>query len=263
MKKRTTIKWTVGIMLLCSATAFMALARQAGWWKEPEQHTYDAKQEFLHLSDAYMGGHTTFDVAGTISLYDMEHKNALKEVSSFRSIKTEQGAYSRLAGQQTFVYDNLLVQLDSTSKSIMVTRIDTGSSSATMQSGFPLAQYINDTSLFHIHATVSGDDKERVLNWESDMTPDIKSIRIYYRPQDYSIIRQEVIWWKASPALQAAKEDACWLSVIYLDQRPGASFPILEEMNKVVQVQQQKVVAMAPYKDYDLTISMDQPVANP
>lgn len=264
--KRIIHSWKLLLsLLLLFSVVLLATGRKNKWFgKLPQQAQYDAREELRHLYNHYMPATTDFDIGGKITLYDMEQKNAVKEWSMFRNVKQGGNYYSSMAGQQTFLWNGVWMQVDSAQHSVVVAAVNSAVEAVPAgNNGFPFDRYLGDTAMLRIQVTVTGDDKERVLHLRNELTPEIKSVAVYYNPAGYIIHRMEVQWWKAPPSLQAQKENACWLSVIQMANIGKQPFSINGEMAKVIQPVNNEWKTTEEYKHYELTVTSDNAVTYP
>lgn len=262
--KRIFHNWKLLLsLLLLFSVVVLAVARKNRWFYQPQQAEYNAGEELKKLYNRYMSAAAGFDIGGKVSLYDMEQNNALKEWSVFRNVKQGTNFYSSMAGQQTFLYNGLWMQVDSTQKMITMAAVNTMEPLPAEGAGLPLDKYLSDTSLLQVHAAVTGNDSVRVLQLRNELTPEMKSVAVYYRPQDYTITRMEIQWWKTPPSLQTQKENACWLSVIQLEPAHLQPFSINGAMAGVVKPVGNEWKTTGQYRNYELTVTTGNTVTYP
>jgi hypothetical protein len=216
----------------------------------------DAKEELKKLYLLYNRPDSSFNMEGTIRLFDRENKDAFKEETRFACYKQGKQYYSQLGYLQTFLSDTLVVQLDTVSKYITVSKISSSIRPEAMQTVLPFEKYMEDTSTFKIEATVSEKDNERSLLIKSDLTPGIKSYTVFYDPKTYRVKRIETEWWKQTATND--KEDdknKSWLTVMEYNYPITSGLPVGERIKKIIVKDHDKIVPGQDYKEYKIRLT--------
>lgn len=250
MKKKLSISL---IILLTGLVSAWAIQHYYIAFNGEQDHALviDGKDELRKLYQQYMSSSKVLSLSGTIQLLDEENKNALKEETSFESLKMGRSIYTRLSYLQTFINDSITLQLDTVNKTVVVTQTNKELLGTLDQKIFPLEQYLKETSTLKISATVEEEGKERVLMLHNDLTPEIKSTKIYYTPSAYTLKRTEIEWWKGNH-FKKTDENKCWLSRINYTGSGSTVRSIDDMLQQIITVQGNHITLTDHYKDYSL-----------
>jgi uncharacterized protein YneF (UPF0154 family) len=251
MKKKKLI---VALIIVFSGLALWAIAfvTKNQTKKEIANDPFiNGKEELKNIYRQYMNMDSGLQVSGTIQLYDEEKKNLLVETTTFETSRMGRNSYNRLSYQQTFMNDSLMVQLDSVNKSIVVSRVNNEAIVPVNQSTFPFEQFMSDTASFQISVSVLKDGNDRILTLVNDLTPEIKSTRIYYDPATYSIKHVEMELWK-NAIREKGEENKCWLSKINYDHTSIGAINGKESIERIIKMNGAKIELTEAYKDYEL-----------
>jgi hypothetical protein len=250
MKKRRII---LIVIVLLGLTGFYAIARSNDWFGGSGGPAIDAKEELRKLYALYSRQDTQLHIDGVIRLYDKEEKDALKETTPFSYHRSGRQSYSHLGYLFYFMDDSLMVQLDTMSRVITVSKISQ-QEQPTMQTGLPFERFMHDSSTFRITATVEEEGALRKMTLTNDLDPNVKSSVIYYDPSTYVVKKAEIAWWKQ--AMVYSKEDAekkIWLAVMEYDHSADGGAGVKDRISEVIGWKDGRPVATKRYAGYQLT----------
>jgi len=215
-----------------------------------------AKEELRKLYAKYSDPAASFNINGTIRLFDKENDDKLKEQMPFGYSKQGLQFYMRIGSQQTFFTDSLLLQLDTTNKYMIISAVNKESVPVPPSGVLPFEKFMQDTSIFKIEAVVSEKNKERALTIKSELNPEIKVSTIYYDPVTYTIRRAEIEWWKEATVYN--NEDGrkkIWLTVIEYSYPASPVLPVTERIKKIIVQKNGKIEPVPAFSDYQVQSS--------
>src|SRR5689334_12131242 len=138
MKKKLSISL---IILITGFVSVWAIKNPIFYGNHKHLPLIDGKEELKKLYQQYMVSSQVLSLYGTIQLLDEEHKNALKEETSFESMKKGRSIYTRFSYLQTMINDSITLQLDTVNKTILVGQTSQGLVESMGQKIFPLEKF--------------------------------------------------------------------------------------------------------------------------
>ena len=249
MKKKLSIV----LLLLLTAVASIWAVRTHIVLVEKEVFlpSVDGREELKKLYAQYMNTSTGVSISGTNQLLDEEHKDQLKEETSFESTRSGKNIYSRLSYLQTYIGDSITLQLDTVHQTVIVGQNNGELFQGMDQKMLPFEQFMKDTGNFRIDVQVKQEGKERVLLIHNDLTPEIKSSKIFYDPATYTLKRADIEWWKGTH-FEKEDENKCWISRIAYNGKENVQRSIEDMIREIVVLKGNQVTLTERYKNYRL-----------
>ncbi len=250
-------------MLLSVLLAIGVLITMAGNnadWFGKEEHVVqpNARAEFQQLCARYLQHDTVLNLGGNIRLYDGEDRRQVKEQSSFELIKQGNGMYTRLSHLQTFANEQLMVQLDTVNRIMVIAEAmenQTRNGSSLQQS---VDLLFSDTAAFRLVGEVTGNELERTLSFKSDFNPEIRQYRISYDAKTYQLKNATIEWWKDAMVSDSTNANRVWVTQIDYRYRQTAGRGVNDMMREVVALRGKEVIPTDKYKDYEVHIAFNQ-----
>jgi hypothetical protein len=257
MRNKKIVFLTVALVMGAGLIGIAHSRQWINWFERKADNEVDGKQELKNLYSRYIDTKLDFNISGIIFLYDRENNNALKEQAPFRHFKRGADYFMQLSHQKTYVHNGIVAQVDTLNKFIIVSKADTSLQAIAAGTSFPFEKFMADTSVFKITATVADNGKQRTLKLYNELMPQIKSAMICYNPADYTVNKTEIEWWKEQGITEKANEKKCWLSSITYSYNTNTAFNVGEELAKIITIADQVVRPSEKYKDYEITVSLD------
>jgi hypothetical protein len=248
-------KIILSLSMLCLLTAATAGFR---WWKDRPAGmspvTPPVAEELKKVMQAYQqaaGGPAA--ITGSISIYDREDNDLLKETKSFCFFRQGASFYTQLSRLQTFCDGDLVVQLDTVDRQIIVQKAAPGQ--AKMGASLFLdprwESYFSDTARFRMTGTLTAEGRNRRLLVESELTPELRLSTLVYDTLTYRLDNAEIEWWKKTP-LAGGKTNKVWLAKIAYQYVTAFDMDIRKKMRSIVALSKGKVMATDAYRDYQI-----------
>lgn len=252
-------KLIISIVIVLMMSGLFAMAGNYHWFGFNAGSPADlpaAKDELRKLYAKYSDPAASFTINGTIRLFDKENDNALKEQMPFGYSKQGTQFYMQMGGQQTFFTENMLLQLDTANKYIIVSPVNKDAMPAAESGILPFEKFMHDTSTFKIEASVSEKNKERALSIKSELNPEVRVSTIYYDPTTYTIKRAEIEWWKEAMVLNTDEDKKkIWVTVLEYNYPAQAVMPVQERIKKIIVQKNGQVEPTPAYSDYQVQSS--------
>ena len=250
-------KIIIPVILLLVLTGFFAIANDQhwfGWNNNTPGKARDGKEELRKLYSRYNQADSSWHINGTIRLYDGEKNNgAQQEETSFNYIKKGLEFYSSFGYTRMISGKDLVIQIDTLNKYIVISKPVAMEDGAVKQTAFPFEKFMNEKSDFKIEASVSEHNDERTLVLNNELTPEIKYCSIVYDTANYQIRRCEIAWWKdALPGTDAEAAKKVWLTRIEYHYLPPVDLSTKDKIDEVITVKNNQIIPVGIYKDYQV-----------
>ncbi|MFT3827199.1 MAG: hypothetical protein QM731_24950 [Chitinophagaceae bacterium] len=211
----------------------------------------DGREEYKKLYTRYTTDKDSLAMEGIITLYDGEDAKAAREEQPFRFCRKDGKMYTQLGYVHTFYNGELLVQLDTVSRRIIISKTDKKTvKKATQQQSLDFM--FADTSNFKLSSLVSGNGVERTLTFTSDFNPEVKECRITYTPGTYTMKKADIQWWKEGAIRDTSAVTSVWITHIEYKSWLVRNIDIDAMIAAIVSVKKKEVVLQPAYSDYQL-----------
>jgi hypothetical protein len=230
------------------ALTFLAVAGNYTRWFRVAPRIPDARTELRKLHERY--AREAVHLQGTIRLYDKEN-DVLKEENTFELVKDKDQVYLRLSYLQTFIVNDLVVELDTVNRYVFVSRME----DAVSAGGSPLFlmdSLFSEKAPFKIAGSVSAIDARRSLRLTSDLHPEIRSFTITYDTATYRVHETEIEWWKAGTAPDEMQGNPVWQARVTYSHLPDPLLRVKDEIAGIITVAKREVRLAERYSDYQL-----------
>ncbi|OQP63236.1 hypothetical protein A3860_25440 [Niastella vici] len=254
MQKKKAI---IFIILAVAVSGLSVAGSLTGWFNKAEvvNELPGAKEEYQRIYDRIKND-TSLNLEAAINLYDGEAPSAIMETTTCRYIKRQNKYYSQFSYLQTFCNGNLMVQLDTVNKVVVVSPVK-GEKKRNKRFMEPTIDMLfNEQADFRITGKVTQkNDNEREISCQSDFNPEIRSFDITYDPVTYQVKRATIQWWKEGSMTEQPAANKVWISHIDYRQMPPATINIDEEISKIITIKKDQIEPAVGYQDYQLHVS--------
>jgi len=242
------------IPVLCGLLAIGSIAvagSHAGWllrYAGRDAGLPSAREEFKKLYERSMRQDSSIDLSGTILLYDGENRSKVKESNVFHFIKNTTGSYSQLGYLQSFSDGELLVELDTVNRLLVVAggRQQTG----IMKTQPSVDALFSDTAAWRVTGIISERDHQRVIRFSSNLNPAIRSYSLIYDPATYRPTGAEIEWWKDAVVYDTTHTNRVWITRISYQYHPPSELHVDEMIGRIITLENGHAVPAGTYKDY-------------
>jgi hypothetical protein len=246
------------IVMVVTVSGLALAGSKAGWFTKSitVNELPDAKDEYKRIFD-HIKNDTCVNMEGVITLYDGEKPSEIKEKTAFRFMRIQEEFYSQLSFLQTFCNGKLVVQLDTVNQVIVIADAGKREVNGKGRMQPSLDQLFNENADFKITGEVrEGNNNERIISFESDFNPEIKSCALTYDPATYLVKRAVIQWWKdGGTMVEAADSNRVWISHIDYQRQPASAINIDEEINKIITIKKDQIEPALKYHDYQMHVS--------
>ncbi|THU40045.1 hypothetical protein FAM09_09165 [Niastella caeni] len=252
-------KKAIIFLILAVAVSGLSIAGNlAGWFANAnvDNELPGAKEEYQRICDRIKND-SSISLDASITLYDGEAPDEIKEQTTCRYIRRQDKYYSQFSYLQVFCNGKLVVQLDTVNQVIVVSPVATEHKRVKgpmRQLTFDML--FNEQADFRIAGKViQKNDNEREISCQSDFNPEIKTFDITYDPATYQVKRATIQWWKEGVAAETAAASQVWISHIDYRQLPAVNMDIEEEISKIITIKKDQIEPALKYQDYQLHVS--------
>jgi hypothetical protein len=250
-------KAMIFVLLVVVISGLSVAGTFTGWFTNTKvvNELPGVKEEYQRIADRIKKD-TSVSLEATITLYDGEDPETIKEKTTCRYIKRLDKYYSQFSYLQTFCNGRLIVQLDTVNQVIMVSPVN-GERKKNRRSQEPTVDMLfNDQADFRITGKVNQkNNNEREISCQSDFNPEIRSFDITYDPVTYQVKKATIQWWKEGALAATADSNAVWISHIDYRQTPAGTIDIDEEISKIITIKRDQIEPAVKYQDYQLHVS--------
>ncbi len=214
-------------------------------------------EEYRRIMERYNNVDSFLDLSGIIRIYDGGNKFSLQEQRTFRYTRSGRQFYARLSRLQTFCDGNLILQLDTLTRSIVLSAAPEILAKNANPGATPFEAMFADTARFRISGTVAAHQGGRTLRVESEYNPGMRSFSIDYDTATYRLQRAEGDWWKRAPLDGNNTDDNIWRARIEYSYGKPVAIDMRAKINAIVSVSGGKVTVNPLYKDYQLNTRLN------
>lgn len=243
-------KKTILLLSVFIASVCLVVAQRYHWNNDDELPDATVELRRIVASQQQMD---SLLVDGVIRLYDEKEPDALLETLSFRSYRNGNSFYSRFGSLVVVGNKQWIVQVDSSSRRIIVQEQDPAiqGEAIAAATGMQLLEKIwQDTAVFKVQLSVTQKNRQRVLHIRNEQNPEMRSASLTYDPATARLEKAEIRWRKEDQP-DAGEKDG-WVSYISYTNKP-AFFLDIESIIRSIMVVKDGQLAPGPgYAAYEL-----------
>lgn len=245
MREIKKIWFFIGFVILSSITYATYQYWEKGFIANA---TLDGKAELQKLYANYLGK-DSFTLSGKIYLLDNADDPQAREETVFNFQKEGNRIFSQIGILNTYVTKDLVVQLDTLNRIILVS-----DNSPFKNSLLPFDMFMSDTATFKTSVDISGSGDDQILEIKSELNPSIQSCKIHYDPSTLEIKSTEIRWAKELSFGNEEKNANGWITKTKYDGKPAIRINIEEEIYKIIKINKGKVELYPAFLDYQLHV---------